>query len=122
MWGQRGGERHGTGRLDRTEPIGQHRAKDVDHLPIPIIDGSEFAADTVDRPWQQPVAFSTSRASLKFRSCRQSAQTYQPKGTVSSIDRFIGRCAQKQNFTEETLGIREGGREWPKGWSPAEAR
>ena len=48
-----GAERLGTGRLDRTEPIGQHRAKDVDHLPIPVIDGSEFAADTVDRPGQQ---------------------------------------------------------------------
>src|SRR5215831_9829981 len=46
----------------------------------------------------------TSGASLKFRSYQPSAQTYQPKGTASSIDRFIGRRAQSRTFTEETLG------------------
>ena len=31
------GERFGTGRLDRRQPVSEHRDQDVDHLPIAVI-------------------------------------------------------------------------------------
>jgi len=50
-----GAERLGTGRLDRTEAIGQYRPEDVDHLPITVIGGSELATNTLECAGQQPV-------------------------------------------------------------------
>ena len=47
-----GDERLGTGRLNCTEPIGQYRAEDVDHLPIAISDGDELATNALDRSRQ----------------------------------------------------------------------
>ena len=40
-----GAERLSTGRLDRTEAVGQYRTEDVDHLPITVIGGSELATN-----------------------------------------------------------------------------
>src|ERR1700745_2199951 len=50
-----GAERLSTGRLDRTEAIGQYRTEDVDHLPITVIGGSELATNALECAGQQPV-------------------------------------------------------------------
>ena len=50
-----GAERLGTGRLDCTEPIGQYRAEDINHLPMAVIDRSQFATNALDCSRQQPV-------------------------------------------------------------------
>src|ERR1700741_1522741 len=50
-----GAERLDTGRLDRTEAVGQYRTEDVDHLPITVIGGSELATNALEGAGQQPV-------------------------------------------------------------------
>src|SRR5215469_17187788 len=50
-----GAERLCTGCLNRTEPIGQNRAENVDHLPITVIDGGELATNALDSSRQHPV-------------------------------------------------------------------
>jgi hypothetical protein len=37
------GNRPGTGRLNRRQPVGEYRREDVDHLPIAIVGAGELA-------------------------------------------------------------------------------
>ena len=48
-------QRFCAGRLDRRQPIAQHRCEDIDHLPIAVIRAGELAADPIERGWQHPV-------------------------------------------------------------------
>ena len=49
------GDRLGAGRLDRRQPVGEHRGEDVDHLPIAVIGAGELAPDALHRGRQHPV-------------------------------------------------------------------
>ena len=33
----------GAGRLDRRQPVGEHRGQDIDHLPVAVVDAGELA-------------------------------------------------------------------------------
>ena len=37
------GDRFGAGRLDRRQPVGEHRGEDIDHLPVAVVDAGELA-------------------------------------------------------------------------------
>src|SRR5271155_6182094 len=50
-----GGDRFRTSRLDRWQPIGEHRGEDVDHLTIAIIGAGELAPHALHRGRQHPV-------------------------------------------------------------------
>ena len=51
---QLGIERLGTGRLDRGDAVGQHRAEDLDHLAVAVFGGGKLAADPFDCRRQRP--------------------------------------------------------------------
>ena len=37
------------GRLDRRQPVAQHRGEDVDHLPVAVVGAGELAPDPLER-------------------------------------------------------------------------
>ena len=48
-------DRFRTSRLDRRQPVGEHRGEDVDHLPIAIVGVGELAPHALHRRRQHPV-------------------------------------------------------------------
>ena len=48
-------DRFGAGGLDRRQPVGEHRAEDVDHLPIAVVGAGELAPNALHRGRQHPV-------------------------------------------------------------------
>ena len=48
-------QRLGAGRLDRGQPVAQHRGEDVDHLPVAIVGAGELAAHPLQAGRQHPV-------------------------------------------------------------------
>src|SRR5450759_1570774 len=49
------GDRFGTSRLDRRQPVGEHRGEDVDHLPIAVVDAGELAPHALHGGRQYPI-------------------------------------------------------------------
>ena len=49
------GDRFRTSRLDRRQPVGEHRGENVDHLTIAIVDAGELAPHALHRGRQYPV-------------------------------------------------------------------
>ena len=49
------GDRFDTGGLDRGQPIGEYRSKDIDHLPVAVIDAGELAPYPLHGGRQHPV-------------------------------------------------------------------
>jgi hypothetical protein len=47
--------RFGARRLDGRQPVGDHRAKDTDYLPIAVVGADQLAPDALHRGWQYPV-------------------------------------------------------------------
>jgi hypothetical protein len=43
------------GRLDRSQPVGENRGEDVDHLPVAIVGAGELAPHALHRGRQNPV-------------------------------------------------------------------
>src|SRR4051812_30572315 len=49
------GERRGTGRLDRRQPVGQHRRQDLHHLAVAVVKAPQLAPYPLQAGRQRPI-------------------------------------------------------------------